>query len=75
MICALIIVLNPLEQSVSVAFAKCVRMLVEGQLAGRLSGEVALIMDEPLLLMGRCLPHIVPHVLLNKREVITSYFC
>ncbi|KAL5259044.1 hypothetical protein ACHWQZ_G009497 [Mnemiopsis leidyi] len=60
-------VTNP-EFSVSISFAQSLKVLVEGAVQCRLSEEISHISDDPILVMGRCLPHIMPHVLLNKRE-------
>ncbi|XP_063680881.1 RAB11-binding protein RELCH-like isoform X3 [Bolinopsis microptera] len=56
------------EYSVSHFFANSLKVLVEGAGQCRLSEEISHISDDPILVMGRCLPHIMPHVLLNKRE-------
>ena len=54
---------------VSPFFVACLKSIVEGSVQCRLSQEISHISDDPILVMGRCLPHIMPHVLLSKREV------
>lgn len=63
------------EYSMSRCFAQSLRTLVEGGVQCRLSEEISHISDDPMLVVGRCLPHIMPHVLLNKREVSFFHVC
>ena len=54
---------------VSKDLAYCAKVLISGSVDSRLGDELSHINDDPILVMGRTLPHILPHVLLNKREV------
>ncbi|EDO33912.1 predicted protein, partial [Nematostella vectensis] len=63
--------MEKVERKTSPAFREALRSTSHINLDNRLAGEVSQLCetsDDLVLILARCLPHIVPNVLLNKRE-------
>ncbi|XP_043921118.1 RAB11-binding protein RELCH [Protopterus annectens] len=66
------------NRKLSSAFHQALLSFCRTSADSRLGSEVSRIAESEqsvILMLGRCLPHIVPNVLLAKRERMTSYLC
>ncbi|MED6290209.1 hypothetical protein CHARACLAT_010775 [Characodon lateralis] len=66
------------NRTLSPAFQQALLSFCRMSSGSRLGAEVSRIADSEesvMLMLGRCLPHIVPNVLLAKRERMVSHLC
>uniref|UniRef100_A0A4W4GFD7 LisH domain-containing protein n=1 Tax=Electrophorus electricus TaxID=8005 RepID=A0A4W4GFD7_ELEEL len=70
--------ITQLQRKLSPAFHQALLSFCHTSADSRLGSEVSCIADSEesvMLMLGRCLPHIVPNVLLAKREKMTVHLC